>query len=802
MSTAPSPDGGRNEPPSPIQFPRRLLRLLTPPRRLTAMLGRESEVAAVAALLADDTVRLVTLVGPGGIGKTRLALGVAAVIAETFEDQVAWADVTTAATPEAVAAALAQAVGLTETGDAPVVESLMFALRDARLLLIIDNFEQVLGAAPLLRDLLLACPLLTLLVTSRALLRIAGEHPFDVRPLSTAATSSGSETAPAVELFAQRAATVYPAFGLTSDNVPIVTDICQKLDGLPLAIELAAARANHLPLPVLRDRLDRRLPLLTIAERGAPDRHRTMHDAIAWSYDQLTVEQQTLFRCLAVFSGGFTLDAAEAVAGDAPNLLSILGVLVDNSLVRLESQDQVGARYTMLETIREFAAAQLAASGDDIPRRRHAEHYLSLALWVGRTYWGDEPGDARAQVRIEEANLRAAVGWALAHGEVDMATHLAIAMFDPLSHTGDNGREQRTLLRRALALPGGSPAARAFALTRCAALVRLDQLAEGIELAEEALGLAYRHGDAFGMAESQRVLGNIAIHTGDRARARSCLLDALARFRELGMQGRVGWTLHHLSVLEGIGAEAEPALAAAYCEEGLAIFRDLEHLRGVEATLSLCAECAFKDGDLAASLASAREGFAMVSSSSWSYDYLDRIADIARSIGLAEVAARLYGAAAELRDRAARPIEPGFRAGHEARVDLARLALGEEAFAAAYAAGRLLSPRQVETEALAVTVSPVAAPDSGAPRGALSPREFEVMRMLAAGLSDRAIADALFIGERTVNTHVARVFAKLGVRNRAAAVTAAVAAGLVDPDSIGKGAAQPGQASRSPGKNQ
>jgi DNA-binding CsgD family transcriptional regulator len=341
-------------------------------------------------------------------------------------------------------------------------------------------------------------------------------------------------------------------------------------------------------------------------------------------------------------------------------------------------------------------------------------------------------------------------------------------------------------LRRALALPGGSPAARAFALTRCAALARFDQFAEGVVLAEEALALARGHDDAFGIAESLRVLGDNEMHTGDRARARDCLLDALARFRALGVRGRVGWTLHHLAALEGVGAESDPALAAVYCDEALAIFRDLGQSRGVEATLNWHAEFAYKLGNLSVALTSAQEGLTMIRSDLWSSDYLACIADVAGLVGQSETAARLYGAADERRERAATPIEPAFRAEREARVDVARRALGEEAFATAYAKGRLLTQRQAEAEALAVTIPASAAMPGSVPRGGLSPRELEVMRMLAAGLSDRAIADALFIGERTVNTHVAHVFAKLGVRNRAAAVTAAVAAGLIEPSPGGQ----------------
>jgi non-specific serine/threonine protein kinase len=732
-------------------------------------------------------MRLVTLLGPGGIGKTRLALTIAAEVVETFDDQVAWAPIATATTPETVAAAIAHAVGVTETGGASTLEALKTALRDERLLLVIDNFEQALNAAPLLSDLLQACPRLAILVTSRALLRIAGEHPIDVPPLSTDLDSPGTATtpsvAPAIELFAQRASSVSPSFILNSENAPVVTEICRRLDGLPLAIELAAARVNHMPLHDLRDRLDSRLALLAGGARDMPARHRTMRDAIAWSHDLLTADQQVLFRSLAVFAGGFTLDAAETVARDRRDVLTALSALVDISLVRI---DVSGTRYAMLETVREFAVEQLDASGDEAPRRRHAEYFMEQALLMERTYWGDEPGDVRDLIRTEEANLRAAVGWAIAHEDVEMASRLAISIFDPLSHTSENAREQFIWLRQVLALPGGSPAARVTALTLSASLVEIDELAGGMALAEDALALAREHNDTFGIAESLRVLGNIAIHTGERARARECLLGAQSGFQDLGLWGRAGWTLHHLSVLEGVGSETAPARAAAYCEEALAIFRDLEHVRGIEVTLNWHAQCAYKLGDLPAALASAREGLVMTTSDSITYDYLDCFADIAELMGRAETATLLYGAADALRERIAQPIEPVFIADREARIAVARRALGEEAFAAANAAGRALTMEQAVAEALAVEIPPVrGALDAVVPSAALlSPRELEVMRLVATGLSDRAIAESLFIGERTVNTHVAHVFAKLGVRNRASAVTAAIAAGLVDPDAV------------------
>lgn len=308
MSTVPRRDDDWSESLSPLPLHHRRLRLSPPPVSLTSLLGRDDDIAAAVDLMVRESARLVTLIGPGGIGKTRLAVGIADACSGAFEHQVAWAPVATVSTPESVATALAHAVGLTEAGSTPTIEALHAALRDARLLMVIDNFEQAIDAAPLLTSLLQSCPKLSLLVTSRAVLRVAGEHPLEVPPLATrpdpADAVGTSDIAPAVRLFSQRAKSVLPSFELTAETIPIVGEVCRRLDGLPLAIELAAARMNHLPLRDLRDRLDSRLAMLAGGARDMPARHRTMRDAIAWSYDLLGEEEQALFRNLAVFVGG------------------------------------------------------------------------------------------------------------------------------------------------------------------------------------------------------------------------------------------------------------------------------------------------------------------------------------------------------------------------------------------------------------------------------------------------------------------------------------------------------------------
>ncbi len=320
---------------------------------LTALVGREREAGEVTALLRDEGVRLLTLTGPGGVGKTRLALDVAANVAGSFPDGVRFVALAPVTDPGLVLPTIAQALGAREAGDEPLEARVRAFLRGRGLLLVLDNFEQVVEDAPVVAHLLAACPHLTVLVTSRVRLRLSGEHDYAVPPLGLA----GRDDAPSVEevagaeavrLFVARARAVRSDFALTEENAPAVAEICRRLDGLPLATELAAARVKVLPPSALLARLERRLPVLTGGGRDLPARQRTMRDTIAWSHHLLTPDEQRLFRRLAVFAGGFTLEAAEAIVpaeGEPPvDVLESLATLVDNSLVRVET----GPRYSML----------------------------------------------------------------------------------------------------------------------------------------------------------------------------------------------------------------------------------------------------------------------------------------------------------------------------------------------------------------------------------------------------------------------------------------------------------------------
>ncbi len=812
MSTAPAPDSEWNESPQPLPFRRR--RLATPPRPLTPLLGRDAEVAAVSALLGSGESRLITLIGPGGIGKTRLALSIAAELTEPFDDQIAWAPVTTATTTESVAAAVAQSVGVTEMGGAPAIDVLRAALRDLRLLLVIDNFEQALDAAPFLSDLLRACPQLSLLVTSRALLRIGGEQPIEVPPLATESDSSEAveavELAPAVRLFDQRASSVSPAFALSPENTPVVAEICRRLDGLPLAIELAAERSLLLSPDELLARLERRLPFLTTGRRDGPAHHRTMREAIAWSYDLLTSVEQSVVRCLSVFVGGCSLEAAESVCHastsedggsghhDVPEMAVVIESLVAQNLVRVElAAESEQPRLAMLQTVHEFAAEQLSASGDAPQRHRHAAYFRDLASRVERELLFGEFPKWSAALAPERANLRAALDWALRTNDADTAFQLVTTMYSPVWISSAFAREKEGYLKRTLALFGGAPDSRVAALVIAARMApsHFDSV-QATALAEEALAAARQAGDDFRVTRAHAALGAIKVHTGDEAEARTHLNEAVVGYLRESAKIAAGWMLCDLAALDSRdavdeGGDAEAlALAHARYDEAATLFRAAEHPRGIAHALHGLAYVTYKQRDLPLALAKTQESLAL----SWElrvpvFSYLEDVADIAGRMGQAEIAAQLYGAADAERERFALPLEPQYQAEYERDIAVARRTLGNEAFAEGWTQGRTLTEEQAVAVALAVSVPPGSPElaESGGPVTApfsLSPRQIEVMRLLAAGLSDRAIAETLFIGERTVNTHVAHIFAKLGVHNRAAAVTTAVAAGFVDPDLV------------------
>jgi predicted ATPase/DNA-binding CsgD family transcriptional regulator len=789
------------------------------PAPLTSLIGRERELATLGELVRDPTVRLVSLTGPGGVGKTRLALRLAAEFSDLgrFADGAVFVELAAVRDADQVTPAILQALGVRGTGTESAGTALQIALSSRSLLLVLDNFEQVSQAGPLLANLLKVCAGVTALVTSRSRLNVSGEHVVPVPPLTLPNRNAreasqllgSSSTSEAIHLFVERSLGVNPAFVLSESNVEAVAELVSRLDGLPLAIELAAARGALFSPRALLARLDYRLPHLTGGPRDLPERHQTMRSAIAWSYDLLTPEEQRIFRALGTFVGGCTLDAAESVCdGEAegggrraddgvspafrppPSALVVEAIesLTRHSLIRViePSNDAAQPRITMLETIREFAVEQLAACGEHGPRQRHAAYFAELAARAEPAYWGDAPGDRQDVFGQEDGNLDAAQTWAEHSGETDLALRLASARFDrhvaSYYHltVGTEVSAYRQRIRRALAMPGGAPSNRVQALTTAAWLAQNhEDFAESQKLAMQARDLARTHDDQLGLAGALLAFGAATFHSGDVAAARGPLSEALAEFRALDLPGRYAWALTFVAALdirdaidEGGSAE-DLAHAAALTEEALAIFRAVDAPHGITRALHMLAYITFKQRDLPRALTLTREVLALDWSRHWPvYNYLEDIADIAGRTGQADLAARLYGAADGLREQAGRPVQPLYRAEFERDAAFARRALGDEAFAEAWARGRQQPIEEIVAEALAQQTAPPP------PRAPLTPRETEVLRLVATGLSDAAIAETLFLSIRTVENHVARSLTKLGVNSRAAAAAAARDAGL------------------------
>jgi non-specific serine/threonine protein kinase len=612
---------------------------------LTSFVGRERELAVIGACLRDPAVRLLTLTGPGGVGKTRLAVEAAAGLAAAAAGPVRFVALAPVRDPALVGPAIAQALGLREDGATPLAEALTARLREGPSVLVLDNFEHLLDAAPLVADLLVACPPLRVLVTSRALLRVGAERALPVAPLGLppaapggAAPDAGRPAAAlarydAVRLFTERARLVSPDFALTPATAAAVAELCRRLDGLPLALELAAARVRHLPPAALLARLESPaggLPLLTGGTRDAPARHRTLRDAIAWSYGLLPPGERALFRRLGVFAGGFTLEAAEAVAADgepAAAVLDGLAALIDASLVGPPVEgmagvegDAGGARYGPLETVREFALERLEQSGEAAAvRRRHAAYFLALAERAAphlplpdlpdraaEPGWAAEPGGAQEAVwldrlEVEHANLRAALAWGEERaraGEAGPGLRLAGALWGFWYLRGHWG-EGRAWLERLLAWRDAAPpAARARALYGAGfAPWSRGEYDRAGERVEELRALCRELGDGAGEASAVCSLGYLASHRGDSEAVLALAREGLALARAAGARRATAWSLALLSVAARRARDVERA--AALAAEGLTLFRELGDSLGFTEALYLLGNLARSRGDYA-----------------------------------------------------------------------------------------------------------------------------------------------------------------------------------------------------------
>src|SRR5271157_1509516 len=607
----------------------------------TGFVGREKEAAAARELLLRQDVRLVTVTGPGGIGKTRLAVEVASSLIEGFPGGIHFVPLSPLRDPGLIASVIVQTLGIREAGGQSPLEILKENLQDslrASMLLLLDNFEHLVQAAPTVAELLVMGPNLKILVTSRAALHVYGEHEFPVPPLALPDPRSMPPVEvlsqyPAVALFVQRAVAAKPDFELNRENAPAVTEICARLDGLPLAIELAAARVKVLSPSSMRTRLTSRLQLLTGGARDMPQRQQTLRAAIDWSYDLLSAAEQKLFRRLSVFVGGCTLESAEAVCntkGDLDlDLLDRMASMVDKSLLQQVPQASGESRFVMLETIREYALEKLKDSGEEaLTKRAHAAYCLVLAEEEGTGPSSVGGAEWLERFAFEHDNCRSALEWLIETGDADWGLRLGTALFR-YWEIREYLAEGRDLLGKLLKLAGAAASTKARARALFAAGVLAGEqgdYASAEKLMIESKDIGRQLGDKTGVAVSLNALAVTARDRGDITTAHALFEESLELWRELGDLQAVARALSNLANVVKMQGDFERA--RALYAESLSFFRGLRDRAGVAWSLNYQGDVARDQGDAAAARTLYEQGLAIFSELSDRWGIAGTLADL------------------------------------------------------------------------------------------------------------------------------------------------------------------------------
>ncbi|HEX6639790.1 MAG TPA: protein kinase [Thermoanaerobaculia bacterium] len=564
------------------------------PHKLTPLVGRDAERDDVLSLLRKDEVRMVTLTGPGGTGKSRLSLAIGEELLREMDDGVWWISLGAIRNPRLVASEIAAVLDVHE-GGAPLLDGVKHAISNKSLLLILDNFEQVLEAAPLIGELLAAAPRVKALVTSRSPLRINGEREYAVPPLTTppldlplAAEALAGYAS--VALFIERATAVKSDFLLTPENARAIAEICVHLDGLPLAIELAAARVKVLPPKAMLSRVENRLKLLSGGSRDLPERQQTMRAAISWGYNLLEANDQQLFATLSVFRGGFSLEDAERLVGDSDSVLDGISSLIDKAFLRRDaaSRDE-DPRFVMLETIREYGLEVLGEQARDLEVKR--AHALLMAAIAEENELEVE------RLQADEDNFRTAIEWATQTGDAELALRLGAALWWSWYVRGQYA-EGRSALETILAVPGGDNVpVRAKAQTGAGALAFLQcDYEHAIALLESSIDLARAHGDPMSLARSLQFRGSIARERGEYEHAIDLHLLSRTLWSELEDRANVGRTLNYVGFASWLNRDFRRTFEL--CEETLQLFRERRDIEGVAWSLLNLAAASFYSGDL------------------------------------------------------------------------------------------------------------------------------------------------------------------------------------------------------------